>query len=112
MKNIKKRHQEKMVEWYGTYILRYLQAIEDAGMYVLDMEEVHNGYGDWVYLRLSRYQHDDHTRFYLMFSSDSLIYFYVGEYKQRVCCSRFSPEGLTKFLMMWREMEEHCSNCM
>ena len=32
MKNISKKHQEKMVEWYGKYILRHLQAIEDAGM--------------------------------------------------------------------------------
>lgn len=114
MKCIKKSHQELLQEYYGKRIVRFLQAIEDADTYVVDIEEVKNGCGHWVYLRLqnanpNRYI-NDHELLYLMFDRDDLTRFYAGKEKGHISSSRFNPEGLTEFLRKWWEMQRLCNN--
>lgn len=116
MKNISKKFQEMLIEWYGGYINRYLQAIEDAGYYVIDIEEVKSRRGSWAYLRLGRcdakYFDWDYDYFYMSFGPDDLKYFYVGEQKIKMFASRFSPELLKEFLIKWEEIRKMCRNCL
>ena len=114
MKNIKKKHQELLQEYYGKSINRFLQAIEDADVYVVDIEEVKKSSGHLVYLRLQEVSPDRYVDcyhiLYLSFGQDDLINFYAGEEKGYIAVSRFSPEGLTEFLRKWFELQKLCRN--
>ena len=117
MKNISKTHYKRLMELYNNpkWMDSYLQAIAEAGYHVIGLEEVHNCYGDWTYIWLTRCNPkymtgSEDEKIYLMFGDDDRTVFYVGKEKVRIGYSRFCPEAMKKFLEMWTELQRHCSN--